>query len=270
MRRTRVLEALNSAQARDALLVKGWVRTRRDAKGLSFLELNDGSCLKNLQVIVDAATPAAATLETITTGAAVEVEGALVASPGKNQQWEVHASALHLLGGADPDAYPLQKKRHSRTSSCAPSPTSAHAPTSTAPCSASARKRPSPCTSSFGSAVFTTCTPPSLPAPTARVPARCSASPPCPLRRRPALSERPDDGRRLFRQGGQPHRLRPTGGRAVRLCLGQRLHLWADVPGGKLQHPAARRRVLDDRAGNGVRRFARRHGPRRGLGAQLW
>ena len=113
MRRTRVLEALNSAQATDAILVKGWVRTRRDAKGLSFLELNDGSCLKNLQVIVDAATPAAEVLETITTGAAAEVEGALVASPGKNQQWEVHANALRLLGGADADTYPLQKKRHS-------------------------------------------------------------------------------------------------------------------------------------------------------------
>ncbi len=113
MRRTRVLEALDSAQARDAILVKGWVRTRRDAKGLSFLEINDGSCLKNLQVIVDAATPAAGALDTITTGAAVEAEGVLVASPGKNQQWEVHASALRLLGGADPDTYPLQKKRHS-------------------------------------------------------------------------------------------------------------------------------------------------------------
>ena len=112
MKRTRVLEALNSAQARDAILVKGWVRTRRDAKGLSFLEINDGSCLKNLQVIVDAVTPAAAALETVTTGAAVEVEGALVASPGKNQQWEVHANALQLLGGADPESYPLQKKRH--------------------------------------------------------------------------------------------------------------------------------------------------------------
>jgi asparaginyl-tRNA synthetase len=112
MRRTRVLEALNSAQAMDAILVKGWVRTRRDGKGLSFLEINDGSCLKNLQVIVDAATPAAAALDAITTGASVEVEGALVASPGKNQRWEVHASALRLLGGADPDTYPLQKKRH--------------------------------------------------------------------------------------------------------------------------------------------------------------
>ena len=112
MKRTRILEALNSSQATEALLVKGWVRTRRDAKGLSFLELNDGSCLKNLQVIVDAATPAAEALDAITTGAAVEVEGALVASPGKNQQWEVHAATLRLLGSADADAYPLQKKRH--------------------------------------------------------------------------------------------------------------------------------------------------------------
>ena len=113
MKRTRVLEALNSSQATEALTVKGWVRTRRDAKGVSFLELNDGSCLKNLQVVVDAATPAAQALDAITTGAAVEVEGALVASPGKNQQWEVHAAALRLLGSADADAYPLQKKRHS-------------------------------------------------------------------------------------------------------------------------------------------------------------
>ena len=80
---------------------------------MSFLELNDGSCLKNLQVVVDAATPAAQALDAITTGAAVEVEGALVASPGKNQQWEVHAAALRILGSADADAYPLQKKRHS-------------------------------------------------------------------------------------------------------------------------------------------------------------
>ena len=112
MKRTRILEALNRSQATEALLVKGWVRTRRDAKGLSFLELNDGSCLKNLQVIVDAASPAAEVLDTVTTGAAVEVQGALVASPGKNQQWEVHAAALRLLGSADADAYPLQKKRH--------------------------------------------------------------------------------------------------------------------------------------------------------------
>jgi asparaginyl-tRNA synthetase len=113
MRRTRVSEAINSAAAREHILVKGWVRTRRDAKGFSFFEVNDGSCLKNLQVIVDAAIPAYEQVKTITTGAAVEVEGALVQSPGKGQQWEVRATTVRLLGGADAETYPLQKKGHS-------------------------------------------------------------------------------------------------------------------------------------------------------------
>jgi asparaginyl-tRNA synthetase len=94
------------------ILVKGWVRTRRDARGFSFLELNDGSCLKNLQVIVDEATPGYDDLKGVATGAAMEIEGALVASPGKGQQWEVRASRWLLLGQADPETYPLQKKRH--------------------------------------------------------------------------------------------------------------------------------------------------------------
>jgi asparaginyl-tRNA synthetase len=96
----------------EQLRVQGWVRTRRDAKGLSFLELNDGSCLRNLQVIVEEAGPAYEHLKPITTGAAVEVAGALVASPGKGQQWELRATQLTLLGAADADTYPLQKKRH--------------------------------------------------------------------------------------------------------------------------------------------------------------
>ena len=98
MRRTRILDALNSHAAMEHTLVKGWIRTRRDSKGFSFLEVNDGSCLKNLQVIVDASSPASATLSLVATGAAIEVEGALVASPGKGQQWELHATTLHLLG----------------------------------------------------------------------------------------------------------------------------------------------------------------------------
>lgn len=112
MRRTRILDALQSQAALDNILVKGWVRTRRDAKGFSFLELNDGSCLKNLQVIVDETVPDYGQLHTVATGAAVEVAGALVASPGKGQQWEVRASRWSLLGGADQETYPLQKKRH--------------------------------------------------------------------------------------------------------------------------------------------------------------
>lgn len=113
MRRTRIIDALNSQTALDPILVKGWVRTRRDNKGFSFLELNDGSSLANLQVIVDESTPAFAALEPVATGAALEIHGALVESPGKGQQWEVHTTELNVLGTADPETYPLQKKRHS-------------------------------------------------------------------------------------------------------------------------------------------------------------
>src|SRR6266567_921484 len=113
MRRTCVSDALHSQAAMDHILVKGWVRTRRDSKGLSFLELNDGSCLKNLQVVVDNTMPDYANLTTVTTGAAVEVQGALISSPGKGQLWEVKATHVTLLGAADPHTYPLQKKGHS-------------------------------------------------------------------------------------------------------------------------------------------------------------
>lgn len=112
MRRTRISEALNRHAEMDQILVKGWVRTRRDSKGLSFLEINDGSCLTNLQVIVDETGAAHDTLHQAVTGAAVEVRGALVASPGKGQRWEVQATDVTLLGAADPETYPLQKKRH--------------------------------------------------------------------------------------------------------------------------------------------------------------
>jgi asparaginyl-tRNA synthetase len=91
----------------------GWVRTRRDAKGFSFLELNDGSCLGNLQIVVDEAAQGAAILQDLGTGAAVAVTGELVPSPGKGQHFEVHAKSLELVGAADPETYPLQKKRHS-------------------------------------------------------------------------------------------------------------------------------------------------------------
>lgn len=108
-----IKQALEADAPCERILVKGWVRTRRDAKGFSFLEVNDGSCLKNIQVIVDEALPAYGALKNVTTGAAVEVEGALVESPGKGQKWEIRAFDLRMVGPADPEAYPLQKKRHS-------------------------------------------------------------------------------------------------------------------------------------------------------------
>jgi asparaginyl-tRNA synthetase len=112
MRRTRVNDALNSQAPREQILVKGWVRTRRDAKGVSFLELNDGSSLHNLQAVIAESALADGSLTGVSTGAAVEVEGTLVESPGKGQRWEVQATQVRLVGAADPDTYPLQKKRH--------------------------------------------------------------------------------------------------------------------------------------------------------------
>jgi asparaginyl-tRNA synthetase len=112
MRRTRVNDALNSQAPMPQILVKGWVRTRRDAKGVSFVELNDGSCLNNLQVVIDESALVDGGLTGVSTGAAVEVEGALVESPGKGQRWEVQAGQVRLVGAADQETYPLQKKRH--------------------------------------------------------------------------------------------------------------------------------------------------------------
>ena len=111
--RTLVKDALAASGPTDSLVLCGWVRTRRDSKEFSFLELNDGSCLQNIQIIVDIASPAYASLTTATTGASVRIEGALVASPGKGQKWEMRAENLAVLGEADPETFPLQKKRHS-------------------------------------------------------------------------------------------------------------------------------------------------------------
>ncbi|GIX50459.1 MAG: asparagine--tRNA ligase [Limisphaera sp.] len=108
----RVKELLTSERPCPGVRVQGWVRTRRDAKGFSFLEVNDGSCLKNLQVVVDAQAPGAEALPRCTTGASVSVWGDLVESPAPGQRWELRATRLELIGPADP-SYPLQKKGHS-------------------------------------------------------------------------------------------------------------------------------------------------------------
>ncbi len=113
MTRTRIKAALDADTPIDPILIKGWVRTKRDAKGFSFIEINDGSCLKNIQVVVDSSLPAYALVKEIGTGAAVELEGALVESPGKGQKWELQATRLKIIGSADMETYPLQKKRHS-------------------------------------------------------------------------------------------------------------------------------------------------------------
>ncbi|MEX2601237.1 MAG: asparagine--tRNA ligase, partial [Balneolaceae bacterium] len=108
----RIRDLLQSDNAITGIKAAGWVRTRRDSRGFSFLELNDGSCLANIQVIADSDIDGYARIQDMNTGAAIKVNGDLVASPGKGQKWEIKATALELFGKA-PDDYPLQKKRHS-------------------------------------------------------------------------------------------------------------------------------------------------------------
>ena len=111
MQRTKIAKLLKATSPQEHIGVKGWVRTKRDAKEFSFIELNDGSCLANLQIIADTALPNYEEVRKITTGAALEISGRLVPSQGKGQQWEVQAIALSIIGSA-PEEYPLQKKRH--------------------------------------------------------------------------------------------------------------------------------------------------------------
>jgi len=110
-----IVRARQPAAIGDLARVSGWVRTRRDSKaGFSFLEVNDGSCQANLQVVVDQAVPNYATeVKRLGAGCSVTVEGLIKQSMGKGQTTELHAQQVLVHGGADPASYPLQKKRHS-------------------------------------------------------------------------------------------------------------------------------------------------------------
>jgi len=108
---TLIKDALQSATPIDAIKIQGWVRTRRDSKDFSFIELNDGSSLRNLQIIARNVLRNYADVQRLTTGASIIVSGALVASQGKGQKWELVADKIDIVGGSD-ESYPLQKKGH--------------------------------------------------------------------------------------------------------------------------------------------------------------
>ncbi|MDB6128205.1 MAG: asnS [Verrucomicrobia bacterium] len=111
MSRTLIKDALQATAPMDAILLQGWVRTRRDAKAFSFIELNDGSSLKGIQIIADATLPDYPNVARAHTGASLEVRGKLVESKGQGQKWEVVAEKITVVGEADA-TYPLQKKGH--------------------------------------------------------------------------------------------------------------------------------------------------------------
>lgn len=92
--------------------VKGWVRTRRGNKHVQFVALNDGSTIRNIQIVFDLAKFDEEQLKAVSTGSAIHVTGMLVESMGKGQTCEIQANMLEIYGGADPDKYPLQKKGH--------------------------------------------------------------------------------------------------------------------------------------------------------------
>ena len=106
-----VKQAFTLAVGSDITL-RGWVRSRRDSKGISFIELNDGSRFKSMQLVVDAGTIPDETLKQITTGSSLAATGMLVESPAKGQEVELKVAAIHIYGSADPQTYPLQKKGH--------------------------------------------------------------------------------------------------------------------------------------------------------------
>src|SRR5919202_48312 len=110
----RIAEILRTGQPDESVTIKGWVRTKRELKGFAFIEVNDGSSLANLQVVLNPELPDyEAVLKLLNTGASVEVTGVVVESPAKGQRIELKASTLKVYGEADPEKYPLQKKRHS-------------------------------------------------------------------------------------------------------------------------------------------------------------
>ncbi len=110
-----VLEARQQQNVGQRVRVNAWVRTRRDSKaGFSFLEVNDGSCMANLQIIVDKSVANyELDVKRLTAGCSITVEGELKESQGKGQVTELHAEQVLVHGWADPQHYPLQKKRHS-------------------------------------------------------------------------------------------------------------------------------------------------------------
>ncbi|NDJ18366.1 asparagine--tRNA ligase [Myxacorys almedinensis] len=110
----RIVELLRTGQPDESVTIQGWVRTKREQKGFSFIEVNDGSSMAGLQVVINQTVPGyEEAIKRLSTGASVEVSGVLVPSLGKGQRIEVKADSVAVFGEADPETYPLQKKRHS-------------------------------------------------------------------------------------------------------------------------------------------------------------
>ncbi len=110
MKRTVIIDALKSTALGEAIHVCGWVRSRRGNKNVSFIALNDGSTIKNIQIVADLSKFSEEQLKPVTTGACIGATGLLVASQGAGQSVEIQLTEFEVFGTADPEKYPLQKK----------------------------------------------------------------------------------------------------------------------------------------------------------------
>lgn len=113
LKRTEVKALLAGQGLNDQVLVKGWVRTRRGNKNVAFIAVNDGTTIHNIQLVAEVASLDEATLKRVTTGACIAATGTLVPSQGSGQAFEMQLASLEILGDADAETYPLQKKGHS-------------------------------------------------------------------------------------------------------------------------------------------------------------
>ena len=195
-----IKDALQRTAPAETILVQGWLRTRRDSKDFSFLELNDGSCLRNLQVIAKNTLPNYAAVQRLITGASIAVRGALVASQGKGQSWEVVADSIEIIGASD-DTYPF-RKRGTRRNSCARSLTCVRARIFSAAYFACAAASLSPSTNFFRNAVLFTCTRRSSPEAIAKAPGNCFASQRSTRRIRPTCPTARSTTPRISSRGG--------------------------------------------------------------------
>jgi asparaginyl-tRNA synthetase len=113
MKQIKIKKLLTSHKTGENVLVKGWVRTKRGTRDIAFIALNDGSTIRNIQIVADTESFDESMMKDITTGSCIAVTGKLVESQGKGQDVEINASVIELLGNCDAETYPLQKKGHS-------------------------------------------------------------------------------------------------------------------------------------------------------------
>jgi asparaginyl-tRNA synthetase len=112
MKRIKIVDLLSRETPESSIMVKGWIRSRRTSKNVTFLVLNDGSCLSGIQVLLEPVIEKYESLSRIPEGSSIAVVGALVQSPAKGQKWEVRAEKVEIIGES-PEDYPLQKKYQS-------------------------------------------------------------------------------------------------------------------------------------------------------------